>query len=114
QPALSIAVVAIAVVRGAAEDADFSGVLEPAQDTVVGYVAPEKIPAVPEPGRSFRPARASVQTLDRSVADSVFCEAWVNYFDGGIGIGDGTLPILLAGKRQWLECQSCSCAGGHI
>src|SRR5258708_6765015 len=57
QPALTIAIVTIAVVRGAAKDADFSGVFEPTQDAVVGDVAPKKIAAVAEPHGPFRPAK---------------------------------------------------------
>ena len=82
QPSLPVAIVAIAVIRGAAENADFSGVLEPSQDAVVGDVTPEKIAAVAKPHGPFRPARAGVQAFDRGVADFVFCKAWINDFDG--------------------------------
>ncbi len=98
QPALTVAVVAIAVVRGATEDTNFSRVLEPAQDAVVGDVAPEKIAAVAKPHGAFQPARAGVQAFDRRVADFVFCEARINYFDGGIGIDDGSFLLRFTGK----------------
>ena len=60
QPALSVPIVAVAVIRRATENADFSSLLQPSQHSIVGDVAEEEIPPIRKPYRSFRPPRAHV------------------------------------------------------
>ncbi len=103
QAALPVAEVAIAVVRRAAEDADFSGVFKPSKHAVVGNVAEKEIAAIAKPDRAFGPAGASVKSLDGRVADLVFSKSRVNDFDGGIGVEDGNFLGLLGGTREWIK-----------
>ena len=58
--------------------------------------------------------RACVQALDRGVADFVFGEARIDYFNCWIGIEDGSFPFLFLGKRQRIKRQSCCRAGGDV
>src|ERR1700730_10618043 len=60
QPALSVPIVAVAVVRGATKNADLSSLLQPSQHSIVGDVAEEEIPPIRKPYRTFRPPRANV------------------------------------------------------
>ena len=60
QTALPIPSIAVAVVRGISEDADFSGLLEPSQHAIVGNVAPDEIAAVREPHGAFCPTSTGV------------------------------------------------------
>ena len=114
EAALAVAVVAVAVVGGIAERCDFAGVSVPAEDAIVGNVAPQKIVAVAEPDRAFGPARAGVEAFDGSVALNIFCEARVDDFDRGIGIRDGIFVFLLARDCERLEGQRGGGAGGYV
>jgi len=86
QAALSVAVIAIAVVGRTAKNADFSRVFEPSQHAVVGNIAEQKITAITEPNGALGPARACVEPFDGGVDDFVFRKARVNHLDCGIGI----------------------------
>ena len=114
QAALAIAQVAVAVIRWPAEDADLSGIFEPAQDAVVGDVAEEQIAAVAKPYGALGPARAGVEPLDRGALDIIFSEARVQNFDGGIGVGDGIFPLLLAGECKRIESERGCAACGNV
>src|SRR5712692_4647382 len=85
---LLVAGIAVAVIGGATEDADLAGLLDPAHDPVVGYVAPKQVAAVPEPDGAFSPPHTSVQSFDRRVGDAVLREAWIDNFDCRLGIPD--------------------------
>ena len=76
----------------------------PTQDTVIGDVAEEEIPAIAKPYRPFRPSCAGIEALDRCVANFVFCETRVNHFHGGVRIGHGIPPILFRSKADWFKC----------
>ena len=95
QPALPVAAVAIAVIRRAPEDADFAGILEPAQHAVVRNVTEQEKAPVSEPDRPFRPSGPGVQAFDRGVDDNILGESWVDDLNRRIGIGNGSLAILL-------------------
>jgi len=86
ETALAIARVAVAVIRRLAEDADFSSVFEPAQDAIVGNVAPQQIPAVTEPNRAFGPAASGVEALDDSIGGDELRKARIEDLDVGVGV----------------------------
>src|SRR5471030_306318 len=86
QPSFAVASVAVGVVRGLAERADFARFLVPAQHAVVRNVAPYQRAAVAEPDRPFIPASPLIQTFDRRHADTQRVKARIEYSDGGIGI----------------------------
>jgi hypothetical protein len=58
QAAAAVAGVAVGVVGGLAEDRDVARFLVPAQDAVVGDVAPQEVTAVAEIDRSLGPTAA--------------------------------------------------------
>ena len=64
QPSLAVDGVAVGVARRRAEDADVAGGLVPAQDAVVGDVAPHQVAAGREVGRALGPAGALEELLD--------------------------------------------------
>jgi hypothetical protein len=99
QVALAIAIIAVAIVRGRPEHADFSGVFEPTQHAIVGNVAEKKIAAIGEPDGAFSPARTGVEAFNGGVPGYVFCKSGIHNFDGGIGIRDWAFVILLSEKR---------------
>ena len=111
QASLAVAVIAVAIVRRRAENADLAGVFEPTQHAIVGNIAEEKIPAIGEPDGTFSPARSGVETFDGGVPGDIFYKSRINDFDGGIGIRDWALAILLSEKRRRLKRERCCCTG---
>ena len=57
-PPLEVERIAVAVVRGRAEHAHVTVVLQPSHLPVVGNVAPDEITALRVPGRPLRPQRS--------------------------------------------------------
>src|SRR6185503_18147239 len=91
--------VAVAVAGRLAKHADMPVVLDPAELTVVGDIAPDEVAAHAVPGDAFCPEQPGVQPLDGCVADLVFLEALVQHHDVGIRITNGLLacPISFGG-----------------
>ena len=91
QPALAVARVAVGIVGGLAEDADRAGLLVPAQDAVVGDVAPQHsghrrtTPGLPTSGTRCRAARPRL-------SEAVAIELWLQGANGGIRIARFRLP----------------------
>src|SRR5580692_2744440 len=88
---LTIARMAVRVVRRLAEGADVARRFVPAQDAVVRDIAPQQIAAVAEPDRPLRPARALIQTLDGSGSKDQRLEARIEHTDGRIGIASAVV-----------------------
>src|SRR5581483_516802 len=86
EPSLAVAGVAVGKLRGRAIDRDLAGGLVPAQDAVVGDVAPQETAMVAEPDRSFRPSAAGGETLNRGIEQSIFRKARVEDVDCRVGI----------------------------
>jgi hypothetical protein len=82
QPALTIAGIPVGVVEGG-EDAGASVGFVPAQDAVVGDVAPQHVAAVTEPPAS--PQRAPVWTTDAGLRDAITPEARIEDFHPWVG-----------------------------
>src|ERR1700719_2213779 len=93
EPALPVPGIAVGVVRGLAENTDRAGLLLPFQDAVVRDVAPQQRAEFAKPDRTFAPAAAGIELLDRGVHwrfDRV--ETRIEGYDRGIGVGLGGLP----------------------
>jgi hypothetical protein len=84
-PALEVERIAVAVVRGHAEHAHVTVVLQPSHLPVVGNVAPDEITALRIPGRPLRPQRTGPQSLDRRVGLAEAIEARIDGQDVGVG-----------------------------
>src|SRR5207245_6167245 len=82
---------------------DGARLLFPAQDPVVGDVAPEEIPPVAEPDRPLGPPEAGAQPFDLRRVHAVLREARIEDLDGGIGIALARLPVRV----------HCPCRGHH-
>src|SRR5215468_1790378 len=94
---LAVAIVAIAVIGRTAKHADFSGVLEPAQDAIVRDVAEQQVAPVAKPHGPLRPARPGIKALD-----------------GGVGIGNRSFAFLPRGKHEGMKWQRRSREGGDV
>ena len=93
---MQVARVAVRVVRRLTEHAHLAALFHPAQDAIVGDVAPQQIAAVAEPHRPLGPAAAGVETLDRGVADSIARETWIDDLDARIRIADDRIVTTAA------------------
>src|SRR5262245_25650813 len=94
EAAPAVARVAVGEVRRLAIDADCAGLLLPFENAVVGDVAPQQIPPVPEVDGPFRPAAARKQPLHAGELEPIFLKAWVERDYGGIWIARGLLPAV--------------------
>src|SRR3954451_6365206 len=92
KPTLAVTGIPVGEVGGLAKDADRARLLVPAHDLVVGDVAPEQVPAVPEPNRSFTPAKPRREPLDRGAGEAIAGEGWIEHLNGGVGIPLARLP----------------------
>ena len=88
EAALQVAGVSIGVVGGFAEKGDLVGFFVKAQDAVVGDIAEKQTPMICKPHGTFGPAGTGPEAFDSGVADSDFCKAFVQDFDGRVGVAD--------------------------
>src|SRR5262252_4211289 len=114
KPALTVSRVAVAVVRGLTEHADLATVLQPAQNAVVGNVAPKQVASIAEPHRTFRPAATGVKTLDCGVPNNVLPESRVKNLNIRIGIAHWVFRLVTQGTRFSFERQCCGRTGGEV
>src|SRR5262249_22274553 len=107
QPALAIARQPVRVVRRLAKHAGAPGRLVPAQDAIVGDIAPEKGARVAEPGRAFAPARPGVEPLDACLRNAVAREARIEVLHPRVRIARTLLP---GGEGRPGQGRRCGCA----
>src|SRR2546430_14494565 len=86
EPALPVARIAVGVVRGLAKDRGEAALLVPAQDAVVGNVAPQHIASVADPDRALAPARAGGKPFHAGEQHVILREARVEIVDRRIRI----------------------------
>jgi len=77
QPPLTVARMAIGLARGFAEMAHRPGFLIPAQDAIIGDIAPQQATLIAEPYRTLTPAGAGVKPLHRREHDVIGAKARV-------------------------------------
>src|SRR6266446_669042 len=99
EAALAIARVAVGIVRRLAEHGGAAALLIPAQDAVVGNVAPQQAARVAEPYRTFTPARAGEKPFDAGVEHAIFQKARVEDLDGRVRIALARLPAAERRRR---------------
>jgi hypothetical protein len=81
KPALIVDGIAVRIVRGLAEDRDFTGGFDEPHHAIVRNVRPDQIAARREPGRTFSPARPRPQALDAHVTGETSFEARIENDD---------------------------------
>src|SRR5215470_13039799 len=92
QPALTVAREAVRVVRRLAKHAGAPGRLIPAQNAIVGDVAPEEGARIAEPHRPFTPARPGIEPLDARLRNAIAREARIEVLHPRVRIAGAFLP----------------------
>ena len=86
QPAQPITGVAVAPIRWPAIDANRAGLLFPFQNSLIGNVGPQQIPAIGKIYRPLGPTASGIQPLHRGAENAVFFEPGIKNFNGRVGI----------------------------
>jgi len=114
QPALAIAVIAVAVVRWTAEGADLSSFLLPTQHSVIGDVAEQEVAPIAKPYRPFRPSRACIEALDGCISNLAFCETRIDHLHGRIGVEHRVPSFWFSSKSERFKRKRRGKPGSHV
>src|SRR5262249_1430953 len=101
-----VARVAVGMIGRLAKHTHAAGLFHPAQQAIVGDVAPHQEAPIPKPARALGPQRPSVQALDWRVPQAVGPETCIEDFDGGIRVPDRGRPAPISGVRRHVSVSS--------
>src|SRR5262249_23872140 len=104
QPALAVARESVRVVRWLPKDAGSPRRFVPAQNAIVGDVAPKQATRITKPGRPFAPTRTGIEALDARVTDAVTREGRIEVLHAWIRITRAFLPGRESAPRQRGRC----------
>jgi hypothetical protein len=113
ESALTVAGVAVRVVGGLTEDADPAGLLVPAQDAVIGNVAPQETARITEIDRTLVKTASGREPLDPGKREPVFVERRIETLHRRVGITLARLPGRQCRRREG-HCGCCTRASHHV